>query len=341
MYAALYHFDPVTFTETSEECGFKARSGSQRKEEAVMGFMCHSYFQRKLRPNTIESYLSAIAHWFMVGGRSTRFMLSTNVGNIRLGLRNMSAAMDERSGGAFRLPFTIDMVRLAQSHILCKGRATHVAIYAALLTAFMMLLRASEYVPTEGNKHFIRACDVIFFVQGRMGHVGADTIGQYTLQQVRSVRIVIPSAKNDPTGVGKMRNFTRMAGDQDDDMCAVHYRWCNLAKPENKNPYFALGTGWRLSVADMVTTMRAVAHRMRVNPHTISAHSLRYGGASALLAAGVETDLIKCWGSWKSNAFMKYIRITASVSHRIQQDLANSDLVLSADDVQKLVREIR
>ena len=44
-----------------------------------------------------------------------------------------------------------------------------------------------------------------------------------------------------------------------------------------------------------------------INPKELSARSLRAGGAMALLTGGVDHDVIKLLGRWKSDAMMDYL----------------------------------
>ena len=52
----------------------------------------------------------------------------------------------------------------------------------------------------------------------------------------------------------------------------------------------------------------------------LTARSLRPGGATALLCAGVDTDVIQLLGRWKSDAMFRYLRIQAHThSSRLAQ----------------------
>ena len=44
-----------------------------------------------------------------------------------------------------------------------------------------------------------------------------------------------------------------------------------------------------------------------INPKELSARSLRAGGAMALLTGGVDHDVIKLLGCWKSDTMMDYL----------------------------------
>jgi hypothetical protein len=52
-------------------------------------------------------------------------------------------------------------------------------------------------------------------------------------------------------------------------------------------------------------------------PPTISGHSMRAGGATAMAEGGASPDLIKAAGRWSSNAFERYIRKNPFVLHAL------------------------
>ena len=61
-----------------------------------------------------------------------------------------------------------------------------------------------------------------------------------------------------------------------------------------------------------------------VDPSLISARSLRPGGATALLCAGIDKDAIQLLGRWKSDAMLRYLRIqAASVAFNYAQVMLN------------------
>jgi len=65
------------------------------------------------------------------------------------------------------------------------------------------------------------------------------------------------------------------------------------------------------------------------DPSRVSSHSLRVGGASALAAAGLPEYLIKEMGSWRSNAYLIYLR-TCLQSFSDAQDVLCSAKKFSA-----------
>lgn len=69
----------------------------------------------------------------------------------------------------------------------------------------------------------------------------------------------------------------------------------------------------------------AVQDATGIDPSLISAKSLRPGGATALLCAGVDKDAIQLLGRWKSDAMLRYLRIqAASIQFNYAQQMLDS-----------------
>jgi hypothetical protein len=48
-----------------------------------------------------------------------------------------------------------------------------------------------------------------------------------------------------------------------------------------------------------------------IDPSLLTSRSLRPGGATALLCAGVDSNIIQLLGRWKSDAMIRYLRVAA------------------------------
>ena len=72
------------------------------------------------------------------------------------------------------------------------------------------------------------------------------------------------------------------------------------------SPLFSLPSGYVLSYADMLSDVKGYASAVGYDPAKYGTHSLRSGGCSALLAAGVSPDIIRILGRWRSDAFFEY-----------------------------------
>ena len=70
-----------------------------------------------------------------------------------------------------------------------------------------------------------------------------------------------------------------------------------------------------------------------IKPALISARSLRPGGATALLCADIESDVIKLLGRWKSDAMLRHLRVAAQAQRKrlAQAMLTHGNCTFSPD----------
>ncbi|OWY92747.1 hypothetical protein PHMEG_00038118, partial [Phytophthora megakarya] len=68
-----------------------------------------------------------------------------------------------------------------------------------------------------------------------------------------------------------------------------------------------------LKAEELSKVLKAAAAGTGVDPHQISCHSLRSGGASSLIAGGVDSTTIKLHGRWKSSVFQRYTHYSKEV----------------------------
>lgn len=102
----------------------------------------------------------------------------------------------------------------------------------------------------------------------------------------------------------------------DDWMCPVHWLSTYLGRlPASSEALFTQIksgklTSMRISKNVVATQLRRWLELSGVNAAEISGHSLRRGGATAAVLAGVPEVLIKQHGRWKSDAVHAYIAPT-------------------------------
>ena len=59
------------------------------------------------------------------------------------------------------------------------------------------------------------------------------------------------------------------------------------------------------------------------DPRRFGAHSLRIGGATAALAAGVDPAVIRCMGRWPSDVYEIYMRLSRETAARVSTVVAS------------------
>ena len=83
-------------------------------------------------------------------------------------------------------------------------------------------------------------------------------------------------------------------------------RWCYIFEFGGDGPLFIFSNG-RFLTRRHVAALLVGALGQDINLNT---HSFRIGGASALATANVPAYQIQLLGRWKSDAFLRYIRLS-------------------------------
>ena len=77
-----------------------------------------------------------------------------------------------------------------------------------------------------------------------------------------------------------------------------------------ETPLFRDAAGEAITRRDVATMVKALMSAIGLDPARFGAHSLRIGGATAALAAGVPPTLIRVAGRWASDVFEIYTRLS-------------------------------
>lgn len=174
------------------------------------------------------------------------------------------------------------------------------AIRLAVITGFLFMLRVGEYTttPTPGKyTKPLRSSDV----RVENGHL----------------YITLRGRKNDPDGIFEAARRA-VPGNP---LCPVarfnDYVAARAGLPLNPDsPAFLHTSGPRRGLpirsTDIAAAVATIArHAGYAFATSVKTHCLRIGGATAARRAGFAPDWIKQQGGWKSDAFLKYIRVCA------------------------------
>ena len=77
-----------------------------------------------------------------------------------------------------------------------------------------------------------------------------------------------------------------------------------------ETPLFCIAGGEAITRRDVASMVKALMQAIGLDPARFGAHSLRIGGATAALAAGVPPTLIRVAGRWASDVFEIYTRLS-------------------------------
>lgn len=218
---------------------------------------------------------------------------------------------------------------VAQVWALAQGESTPLAHAAAscLIFGFFFLLRPGEYLgnPAQRGAHMFRLQDVQFWIGSRaLNHftcsdddLRAATFATLTFTQQKN------GVRNERIGHGRSGHpslcpvtalATRVLTLREQGAPAE--TTLNAVRPTPSSPFR------HISPAHITTRIRAVLHLHPDPAYTladVSVRSTRAGGAMALLCAGVDSDILRMIGRWKSDEMFRYLHVQA---HPIMNGLA-------------------
>lgn len=242
---------------------------------------------------TIGGKLSAV-RWYHL--RMLRYVPKVNAG-LKLTLDGM-----KRFGNPVQKkhPVTAKMLRRLYDG-LDLTLPKYQMLWGSALLGYFFLLRRSEYLQLDGlyYPHALMLGDLNFYDVHEELCDGNDAV---------MVGILLRGAKNNQYG-REERRFQFSSGD--DVLCPVMaVKWIRKAArhygTSPQSPATSMGPIKGLHVATVVQHLKSVARSMGLNPANYSSHSLRIGGATALLNSQCSPLVIKLLGRWISSCFESY-----------------------------------
>ena len=113
-----------------------------------------------------------------------------------------------------------------------------------------------------------------------------------------------------------------------------------LINSQPGTPFFhSIGpTKFKLTYDTFTIAIRVIAAAFNLPILRFKTHSLRIGGACALLAANVSEALVKLMGRWKSLAFLMYLRMLDSAYNTAISAISNPTS-MTVEHIRRLVRD--
>jgi hypothetical protein len=162
------------------------------------------------------------------------------------------------------------------------------------------LLRRSEYlfIGKRVHSYVLRLAAIQFF--DRNEQVVAP-------RKTEMVGIRLNGAKNNQFGREEIRYHFKSS---DMMLCPVRAAWwvhkaAAAFGTRGEDPAISTGSGG-ISAEDVSKLLKRAAATSVLDPTRFSTHSVRIGGATALLNAGADRLVVKLMGRWLSNAFEEY-----------------------------------
>ena len=98
---------------------------------------------------------------------------------------------------------------------------------------------------------------------------------------------------------------------------------------EAHKPLFRRANGGPILASQVRVLLEVAGEREGMPADRFGSHSLRIGGASALLHGGVPIEIIKRWGRWVSDSFQRYLWESTEDSRELSRLMAQDTTPLA------------
>jgi hypothetical protein len=226
-----------------------------------------------------------------------------------------------------RRPMRTQVLRDAQVKALSGGSRLEANMRACTSTGFCGLLRAAEMALQPGetftpSRHLTRD-DVLFCQGGVWLRFSELRVGQ----PVEAARVMMRPCKKLRYRAGKtvpvvLYDGTVLSPVQD----LLHlFRVDGVPSHlEGVTPLFRRQRNEAFTTTFVRTVVRYLVSAVGLEPSLYGGHSLRIGGATAALAAGLSASVIRVMGRWDSDVFELYARASADGARRAGTVIAST-----------------
>ena len=255
---------------------------------------------------TARAYVSTVRAWH--GRRFGEMMPGFQAVRLRAVLKGMRAV---RPSGPRRPRQGVSTQVLATGMgVAFGGDADSRSAVAALSVAFCGLLRVSEYASHSARRYNRAELPVVGDVT-----FSSDGEGEFAVVMVRPRKKGVKSRGKSAAVIVRDGSLLRPVA-----ALKAMIRGRNAAPTE---PLF-LWQGRPLTTRTVTGLVRMVAVAAGVDSRPLSSHSLRIGGATAALAAGVPPAAIRVMGRWDSDIYEIYCRRSRQVAMRLGAVIAST-----------------
>jgi len=271
---------------------------------------------RRISTKTARKYISQVQSW-MRRVYSADIAGDIDLANLRDVLKGMRRELGDEPTRK-RYGVRTQHLRKALDQELPAGssRAAQ-AVRAALTSAFCGLLRGCEVGLPEGEsfdplRHLTRKD--IRFVDLPDGRVLAVlTIHQAKLASQLTGKHIPVFLVSGGSIVDPVRELKRML-----ELDPVS------AADAGRTPLFRDVHGQAFTRSGIARIVKSLMAAIGLDPDRFGAHSLRIGGATAALSAGVAPAVIRITGRWKSDVWMTYARLTRQSALRVSSVIGST-----------------
>ena len=290
---------------------------------------------RQLSADSQGKYVSTLRAWYKRYYRATLGLgaADSRIGEILKGMKRVlpqppprerdgCTPADLAAGFSVRHPLGPPTQSVAAQVAEVTGRARDVAAQleercgAAAGPESQMWRSATTF----GMAGLARGCELALSggeVFDALEHVTERDVSFFYRGGVRHARVRMRKRKDLRLLRGKHHTVVLGGGGQHIDAVAELFRWVEtrrvLGLPSD-GPLWCWAVGRAITVDELRDEVRALMAAAGRDPARYGAHSLRIGGATAALAAGVPPAVIRVMGRWSSDIYEIYTRMSVEAA---------------------------
>ena len=349
--ARIYNFDPKCRDAYGRPL---ALDECIRLLDFFIGFACGLL---QLKPISVSGvYIPGIAAHFAISRDLSNFRMASNHECIKYILKGYEKMWTKRHPDhqKAKIPFTMilaqqaeDFLRAGSIHIpgFYTTRVDHHAdmdirrLSCALMFGIFFLLRKGEFLPHPDKQpisNHIMLRSNLRFLNDDQSEIPYGSIGK---ARAYWLSITIVFSKTDQTGRGRI--VTHYVDTTQPRYCIVQRMEAYIASSRDlyhaahNDPLFHIPGFATLTTGCITTLMRTTCRLLGLPDDKISAHSLRYGGATTLAAAGFPEYIIAFYGGWapNSSAMRTYIQVTPDTVKKVSHHMSHVQASLAVQSV--------
>mmetsp|Transcript_3269 Transcript_3269/g.7387 ORF Transcript_3269/g.7387 Transcript_3269/m.7387 type:complete len:379 (+) Transcript_3269:461-1597(+) len=271
-----------------------------------------------IKSRSVEDYLRGVAQTFTgMGLRDPR--LSPHEDSIDIRIRRMLAGWRKEDPPPQRVkPVPLQVIQNLAFIAKHSPDESVRATVDMIILAFFFLLRPGEYTDNskESESEPFRLEDIQLFVDGR--RLDIMTCSHSELMQATFGSLTFTTQKN---GVrGEVIGLAKSGHDYICPVLALVRRVIYLRSKNAKGsvPLARLfdepsrGVSARMITKELRNAVTALGPSLGFTADDVSARCLRAAGANALLLSGIDGDIIRLIGRWKSDEMLRYLHVQAA-----------------------------
>jgi hypothetical protein len=289
--------------------------------EVIVQYVAVQCGVRGMSPDSIkQTYLPGIAASFAMRRIPNNFKAASKIGELHSILKGFKRlyAKSNPAANSLKLAFGMDLalsavgvMRVRRTFAIvgrCETivRAMQFRIFVVMAVGIFFMLRRSEHIVAKGGAgpSPLTRRHVVFFDQEDM-RIPYEEVG---MRRARKVMLNVEFSKTDHSGFGRRTYHVRQI--ERPEVCIVNVMesWVKTSRDrfgaKESDPFYHLPgvPDVTLLALHQVMAETVSSHGVDGESAKATSHSLRYGGATMLAAAGFPQYLIAHYGGWAENS---------------------------------------